>query len=215
MREVIRRRYTRLQREAKPLPDLIVIDGGRGQLAAALSVIEGELGLDVPVCGLAKDDRHRTSQLFFMDEESPVALDRHSQAFYLLERIQDEVHRFAIEFHRQQRRKTGFASVLDDIPGVGPERKRRCCANLGASKPWPRRIWTIFGDWVLVTNWLARSSCGCARYWMSEVRRTFDKLLLLRHRFLDSAMANHYNLKSAKQVREPNAFPGITSARRI
>ncbi|EJY55998.1 excinuclease ABC, C subunit [Alicyclobacillus hesperidum URH17-3-68] len=134
MREVVRRRYTRLQREGKPLPDLIVIDGGRGQLAAALSVIEGELGLDVPVCGLAKDDKHRTSQLFFMDEEIPVALDRHSQAFYLLERIQDEVHRFAIEFHRQQRRKTGFASALDDIPGVGPERKKALLRKFGSLK---------------------------------------------------------------------------------
>lgn len=124
MREVIFRRYSRLQKEAKMLPDLIVIDGGRGQLAAALDVIENELGLDIPVCGLAKDDKHRTSQLFFMDEDAPVHMNRHSQAFYLLERIQDEVHRFAITFHRQTRKKKGLTSILDEIPGVGPERRR-------------------------------------------------------------------------------------------
>lgn len=134
MREVIRRRYLRVLKEKLPLPDLIVIDGGKGQLAAALDVLENELDLDVPVCGLAKDDRHRTSQLFFRDEEQPVQLDRHSQAFYLLERIQDEVHRFAITFHRQTRQKSGFQSLLDDIPGVGPARKKMLLKHFGSLK---------------------------------------------------------------------------------
>jgi excinuclease ABC subunit C len=134
MREVIRRRYSRLQREGKALPDLVVIDGGKGQLAAALEVIEGELGLDIPVCGLAKDDRHRTSQLFFMDEDAPVQIGRHSQAFYLLERIQDEVHRFAVDFHRQTRKRTGLTSILDEIPGVGPERRKALLRHFGSVK---------------------------------------------------------------------------------
>lgn len=134
MREVIRRRYSRLQREGKALPDLIVIDGGKGQLAAALEIIEGELGLDIPVCGLAKNDRHRTSQLFFMDEDTPVQIDRHTQAFYLLERIQDEVHRFAITFHRQTRKRTGLSSVLDEIAGVGPERRKALLRHFGSLK---------------------------------------------------------------------------------
>lgn len=132
MREVLSRRYSRLQKEGKSLPDLIVIDGGKGQLAAALDVIENELGLDIPVCGLAKDDRHKTSQLFFMDEDAPVHIDRHSQAFYLLERVQDEVHRFAITFHRQTRKKTGLTSVLDEIPGVGPERRKALLRQFGS-----------------------------------------------------------------------------------
>lgn len=132
MREVIRRRYTRVLKEKLPLPDLIVIDGGKGQLAAALDVLENELDLDIPVCGLAKDDRHRTHQLFFMDEEQPVQMDHHSQAFYLLERIQDEVHRFAITFHRHLRKKTGISSVLDDIPGVGPQRRKALLKHFGS-----------------------------------------------------------------------------------
>ncbi|SFU82288.1 excinuclease ABC subunit UvrC [Alicyclobacillus macrosporangiidus] len=132
MREVIRRRYTRVLKEKLPLPDLIVIDGGKGQLAAALDVLENELDLDIPVCGLAKDDRHRTSQLFFRDDPEPVAIDRHSQAFYLLERIQDEVHRYAVTFHRQVRKRTGLASVLDEIPGIGPQRRKKLLAHFGS-----------------------------------------------------------------------------------
>ncbi|GEO25868.1 UvrABC system protein C [Alicyclobacillus acidoterrestris] len=132
MREVIRRRYSRLLREGRPLPDLIVIDGGRGQLNAALDVLENELGLEIPVCGLAKDNRHKTSQLLFMDEEQPVHIDRHSQAFYLLERVQEEVHRFAITFHRQTRKKTGFSSVLDEIPGIGPQRRKALMKHFGS-----------------------------------------------------------------------------------
>ncbi|GGI96434.1 UvrABC system protein C [Alicyclobacillus cellulosilyticus] len=132
MREVIRRRYTRVLREKLPLPDLIVIDGGKGQLRAALDVLENELDLDIPVCGLAKDDRHKTSQLFFRDEEWPVGLDQNSQAFHLLERIQEEVHRFAVEFHRRTRAKTGLASVLDEVPGVGPARRKKLLQHFGS-----------------------------------------------------------------------------------
>ena len=132
MREVIRRRYSRVLKEHLPLPDLIVIDGGKGQLAAALDVLENELDLDVPVCGLAKDSRHKTSQLFFRDEDLPVQLDRHSQSFYLLERIQDEVHRYAITFHRQTRRKTGFSSLLEEIPGVGEQRRKLLLKKFGS-----------------------------------------------------------------------------------
>lgn len=132
MREVIRRRYTRVLRDHLPLPDLVVIDGGKGQLAAAMDVLENELDLDIPVCGLAKDDRHKTSQLFFRDEEAPIELNRHSQAFYLLERIQEEVHRYAITFHRQTRRKTGFSSVLEDIPGVGEQRRKLLLKKFGS-----------------------------------------------------------------------------------
>src|SRR5690625_614911 len=123
MREVIRRRYTRVLKENLPLPDLIVVDGGKGQMSAALGVLEDELGLDIPLCGLAKDDRHKTSELLYGDPPTVVELDRKSQEFYLIQRIQDEVHRFAITFHRQLRGKSAFKSILDDIPGVGAKRR--------------------------------------------------------------------------------------------
>ncbi len=123
MREVIRRRYTRVLKENLPLPDLILVDGGKGQMSAALSVLEDELGLDIPLCGLAKDDRHKTSELLYGEPPIVVDLDRKSQEFYLIQRIQDEVHRFAITFHRQLRGKSAFKSILDDIPGVGPKRR--------------------------------------------------------------------------------------------
>ncbi len=125
MREVIRRRYTRLLKEGQPLPDLIVVDGGRGQLRAALDVLSNELSLDITVCGLAKDDHHRTSQLLVGDDPQPLALDKGSAAFGLLGRIQDEVHRFAVAFHRQTRTKGALQSVLDEIPGVGETRRKQ------------------------------------------------------------------------------------------
>ncbi len=124
MREVVRRRYSRLLKENLPLPDLLLIDGGRGQVGGVQDVLENELGLDLPVCGLVKDEKHRTSRLLGGNPPSFIDLPRNSQEFYLLQRIQDEVHRFAITFHRQQRGKTAFKSVLDDIPGVGERRKR-------------------------------------------------------------------------------------------
>ncbi|WP_027955205.1 MULTISPECIES: excinuclease ABC subunit UvrC [Halobacillus] len=124
MREVVRRRYQRVLKEDLPLPDLIVVDGGKGQMSAALDVLENELGIDVPLCGLAKDDKHKTSELLYGDPPSPVDLDRKSQEFYLVQRIQDEVHRFAISFHRQLRGKGAIQSELDEIPGVGQKRRR-------------------------------------------------------------------------------------------
>ncbi|WP_053218981.1 excinuclease ABC subunit UvrC [Virgibacillus senegalensis] len=124
MREVVRRRYSRVLKEGLPLPDLIVIDGGKGQMKAASDVLENELGLDIPLCGLAKDDKHRTSELLYGTPPTIVDLDRNSKEFYLIQRIQDEVHRFAITFHRQLRGKSVFKSELDNIPGVGEKRRR-------------------------------------------------------------------------------------------
>jgi excinuclease ABC subunit C len=134
MREVVRRRYVRLLKEQRPLPDLIVIDGGKGQIAAAQEILHDELGLSIPVCGLAKDEKHRTSQLLLGDPPQVVPLKRDSHEFYLLQRIQDEVHRFALTFHRQTRSKTFFQSVLDDVPGIGEKRKRQLLKHFGSVK---------------------------------------------------------------------------------
>ncbi len=134
MREVVRRRYVRLLKEDLALPDLIVIDGGVGQISAAKEIIEDELGLDIPVCGLAKDEKHRTSQLILGAPPVVVPLKRDSHEFYLLQRIQDEVHRFAITFHRQTRSKTFFQSALDDIPGIGEKRRRTLLKAFGSVK---------------------------------------------------------------------------------
>jgi len=123
MREVIRRRYTRVLKENIRLPDLIIVDGGKGQINAAIDVLENELGLEIPLCGLAKDDRHRTSELLYGDPPEVVPLERNSTEFYLVQRIQDEVHRFAITFHRQLRSKGIFQSELDSIPGIGEKRR--------------------------------------------------------------------------------------------
>ncbi|MFB4210728.1 excinuclease ABC subunit UvrC [Shouchella sp. JSM 1781072] len=134
MREVVRRRYLRLLKEEAPLPDLVVIDGGSGQISAAKEVLEDELGLTIPVCGLAKDAKHKTSQLLMGNPPEIVPLKRDSLEFYLLQRIQDEVHRFAITFHRQTRSKSFFQSQLDDIPGVGEKRKRTLLKAFGSVK---------------------------------------------------------------------------------
>lgn len=134
MREVVRRRYTRVLRDHLPLPDLIIIDGGKGQIDAAKDILENELGLDIPVAGLAKDEKHRTSQLLFGTPLEIVPLERNSQEFYLLQRIQDEVHRFAITFHRQLRGKSAFQSVLDNIQGIGPVRKKMLLRHFGSLK---------------------------------------------------------------------------------
>jgi excinuclease ABC subunit C len=134
MREVVRRRYTRVLKEHLPLPDLILIDGGKGQVDAAKDVLENELNLSIPVAGLAKNEKHRTSELLFGDPLQIVPLKRNSQEFYLLQRIQDEVHRFAITFHRQLRGKTAFRSALDDIEGVGPKRKKLLLKHFGSLK---------------------------------------------------------------------------------
>ena len=124
MREVIRRRYGRVQRDGLTPPDLIVIDGGQGQVNIAKLVIQEELGLDIPIAGLQKNDKHQTHELLFGDPLEVVELSRNSQEFFLLQRIQDEVHRFAITFHRQLRSKNSFSSQLDGIEGLGPKRKQ-------------------------------------------------------------------------------------------
>ncbi|RSL32222.1 excinuclease ABC subunit UvrC [Salibacterium salarium] len=134
MKEVIRRRYVRILKEKTALPDLILIDGGKGQLSAAKSVIEDELGLLVPVAGMAKDDKHKTSELIMGDPAEVIPLKRNSHAFYLLQRIQDEVHRFAITFHRQTRQKNMFTSILDDVSGIGEKRKRLLLRHFGSIK---------------------------------------------------------------------------------
>lgn len=134
MREVVRRRYERVLKEGLPLPDLIIVDGGRGQISAALDVLENELGLLVPVCGLVKDAKHKTAQLMTGDPPEIVPLPRDSQAFYLLQRIQDEVHRFAITFHREQRGKSMVASKLDAIPGIGEKRRKAMLKHFGSIK---------------------------------------------------------------------------------
>ncbi|MDA1908793.1 excinuclease ABC subunit C [Bacillus cereus] len=134
MREVVRRRYTRALKENLPLPDLIIIDGGKGHLAAASDILENELGLYIPMAGLVKDDKHKTSHLIIGDPPEPVMLERNSQEFYLLQRIQDEVHRFAITFHRQLHGKSVIQSALDDIPGIGDKRKKILLKHFGSLK---------------------------------------------------------------------------------
>ncbi|OFR29225.1 excinuclease ABC subunit UvrC [Streptococcus sp. HMSC072C09] len=124
MREVIRRRYSRVMRDGLTPPDLIVIDGGQGQVNIAKLVIQDELGLDIPIAGLQKNDKHQTHELLFGDPLQVIELSRTSQEFFLLQRIQDEVHRFAITFHRQLRSKNSFSSQLDGIEGLGPKRKQ-------------------------------------------------------------------------------------------
>ncbi|WP_295346211.1 excinuclease ABC subunit UvrC [uncultured Streptococcus sp.] len=124
MREVIKRRYSRVIRDGLTPPDLIVIDGGQGQVNVAKEVIQDQLGLDIPIAGLQKNDKHQTHELLFGDPLQVVELSRNSQEFFLLQRIQDEVHRFAITFHRQLRSKNSFSSQLDGIEGLGPKRKQ-------------------------------------------------------------------------------------------
>lgn len=134
MREVVRRRYTRVLNEGTPLPDLIIVDGGKGHMSGVIDVLENELGLDIPVAGLRKNDKHRTSEILYGEQAEVVSLKKNSQAFYLLQRIQDEVHRFAITFHRQTRQKSGLKSVLDTVEGIGAKRKTRLLRTFGSIK---------------------------------------------------------------------------------
>lgn len=121
MKEVVHRRYTRLMDEEQPLPDLIIADGGKGQMEVIRQVIQDELDLDIPIAGLAKNDRHRTNELLYGFPPLSVALKTDSELFHVLTQIQDEVHRFAIEFHRNKRSKRALHSELDNIPGIGPK----------------------------------------------------------------------------------------------
>lgn len=132
--EVIRRRYSRLLKEDKPLPDLILMDGGKVQVNAAVDVLVNELGLDIPVAGMVKDNKHRTASLIFGEVLETVVLNPRSQAFHLVQRIQEEVHRFAITFHRNVRSKNSFTSRLDDVEGVGPKTRTKILRHFKSMK---------------------------------------------------------------------------------
>ena len=134
MREVVHRRYSRMVAEGTPLPDLIIADGGKGQMEVMREVVEDELGLHIPIAGLAKNERHRTAELLFGFPTLSIGLKQQSALFHLLERIQDEVHRFAITFHRDKRSKRQTASVLDNIKGVGPKAKEALLAHFKSVK---------------------------------------------------------------------------------
>ncbi|WEE34805.1 excinuclease ABC subunit UvrC [Lactiplantibacillus paraplantarum] len=131
-REVIRRRYTRLLKEHTALPDLILMDGGEIQLEAAKDVLENELGIATPVAAMVKNDHHKTADLLASAGDQHLHLDPKSQGFYLLQRIQDEVHRFAITFHRQVHTKHSLSSRLDEIPGVGPKTRNKLLRKFGS-----------------------------------------------------------------------------------
>lgn len=134
MREVVERRYSRLAEEGETLPDLIIADGGSGQMEAIREIVEDRLGLKIPIAGLAKDNRHRTREMLFGNPPVSVSIALDSQLFKLLTRMQDEVHRFAITFHRQQRSKRQAASALDTVAGVGEKTKKQLIAHFGSVK---------------------------------------------------------------------------------
>lgn len=134
MKEVVHRRYTRLIEEEQPLPDLIIADGGKGQMEVIRQVIQDELDLDIPIAGLAKDDRHRTSELLYGFPPLKVALKVDSELFRVLTQIQDEVHRFAIKFHREKRSKRALHSELEDIKGIGPKGREALLKSLKTVK---------------------------------------------------------------------------------
>ncbi len=134
MKEVVHRRYSRLVEEEQPLPDLIVADGGRGQMEVIREVIQDELHLDIPIAGLAKNDRHRTNELLYGFPPRSVQLKTDSELFHVLTRLQDEVHRFAITFHRDKRSKHALHSELDEIKGIGPKAKDALLASLKSVK---------------------------------------------------------------------------------
>ena len=134
MKEVVHRRYTRLIEEEQPLPDLIIADGGKGQMEVIRQVIQDELKLDIPIAGLAKDDRHRTNELLYGFPPLKIALKLESELFHVLTQIQDEVHRFAIEFHRNKRSKRALHSELDDIKGIGPKTRDELLNSLKSVK---------------------------------------------------------------------------------
>lgn len=134
MQEVVRRRYSRMVEEQTPLPDLIITDGGKGQMEVVREVVEDELHLQIPIAGLAKNDRHRTNELLFGFPPQVVGLKADSELFHLLTHIQDEVHRYAISFHRDKRSKHALHSELDDIKGIGPKTKEQLLKDLKSVK---------------------------------------------------------------------------------
>ncbi len=134
MREVVRRRYVRMKEEEAPLPDLIIADGGKGQMEVVRAVVEDELSLSIPIAGLSKDERHRTRELLFGFPPQGVGMKADSPLFRLLTQMQDEVHRFAITFHRQKRGKSQTASVLDGVPGIGEQTKLALLKEYGSVK---------------------------------------------------------------------------------
>lgn len=134
MKEVVRRRYSRLAEEGQTMPDLIITDGGRGQMEVVRQVVEDELGLRIPIAGLAKDDRHRTNELLYGFPPVVVGVKTDSELFRLMTRIQDEVHRFAITFHRDKRSKHALHSELDDIAGIGPKTRDALLKSLKSVK---------------------------------------------------------------------------------
>lgn len=134
MQEVVRRRYSRMMEEQTPLPDLIITDGGKGQMEVVREVVEDELHLQIPIAGLAKNDRHRTNELLFGFPPQVIGLKADSELFHLLTRIQDEVHRYAITFHRDKRSKHALHSELDNIKGIGPKTKEQLLKVLKSVK---------------------------------------------------------------------------------
>jgi excinuclease ABC subunit C len=134
MQEVVRRRYSRMAEEQQPFPDLIITDGGKGQMECVRKVVEDELHLEIPIAGLAKDNRHRTNELLYGFPPIVVGMKQNSELFHLLTRMQDEVHRFAITFHRQKRAKSQLHSALDDIPGIGKATKELLIKELKSFK---------------------------------------------------------------------------------
>lgn len=134
MQEVVRRRYSRMMDEGTPLPDLIITDGGKGQMDVVHAVITDELHLDIPIAGLAKDDRHRTNELLYGFPPQTIALPPESELFKVLTQIQDEVHRYAISFHRDKRSKHALHSELDDIKGIGPKAKEALLSKFKSVK---------------------------------------------------------------------------------
>ena len=134
MQEVVRRRYKRAMEEGSPLPDLIITDGGKGQMEVVREVVEDELRLNIPIAGLAKDDKHRTNELLYGFPQQVIGLKTDSALFHLLTQIQDEVHRYAITFHRDKRSKHQIASELDSIKGIGPKTKEILLKKLHSVK---------------------------------------------------------------------------------
>ena len=134
MKEVVYRRYHRLVEEQQPLPDLIVADGGKGQMEVIRQAVQDELGLDIPIAGLAKNDRHRTNELLYGFPPRVIGIKDTSELFRVLTQLQDEVHRFAIEFHRNKRSKRALQSELDTIKGIGPKTRDELLNGLKSVK---------------------------------------------------------------------------------